>query len=205
VGVYGAVASGTESLGIPGLDESFGPNAPVTVTHGDGGCFTYRVDLNSHHYRTWTFCPTADATFALAGADSATVRKIPGFDIDDLTSYRCDVPVPYLWSDAAVGDRRQGSCTGTSDTIAGVTVDAGVVEVLDVGTMTVDGTEVPVVHVRSTDTFTDAQTGTEVDEWWLHADTGLPVKIVIDADLVSSAGDYVETGTIELTSLIPRT
>ncbi len=205
LGVYSAVATGSEDIGIPGLTESFGPEAPVTVTHGDGGCFTYRADLNNHHWRSWTFCPTSDATFALRSADTATVRNAPGLDVDSLTTYTCQTPVPYLWPDPAVGQTRAGSCTGTSDTISGLTGDAGSVEVLELGTLTIDGTEVAVVHLRSTDTFTDAQTGTEVDEWWLDARTGLPLKLVIDADLNSSVGDYIEKGTLELTTLTPAT
>jgi hypothetical protein len=205
LGVYAATAEGSEDIGFPGLTESFGPGAPVTVTYGDGGCFTYRADLNTHHWRSWTFCPSGGATFALTAADASTVRDVPGLDVDSLTTYTCETPVPYLWPDAAVGDRREGSCTGTSNTIEGLTTDVGVVEVLDVTTMTIDGTEVPVVHVRSTDTFGEAQTGTEIDEWWLDARTGMPVKIVIDADLSSSVGDYIEKGTLELTSLVPTT
>jgi hypothetical protein len=205
LGVYRAVATGSEDIGVPGLTESFGPEAPVTVTHGDGGCFTYRADLNNHHWRSWTFCPTSDATFALRSADTSTIRNAPGLDVNSLTTYTCQTPVPYLWPDPAVGDTRSGSCTGTSDTIKGVTGDAGSVEVLDLGTLTVDGTEVPVVHLRSTDTFTDAQTGAEIDEWWLDARTGLPLKLVIDADLTSSVGDYIEKATLELVTLTPAT
>jgi len=205
IGVYSAVATGSEDIGIPGLTESYGPGAPVTVTHGDGGCFTYRADLNNHHWRSWTFCPASGATFALTSADTRTVRDVPGLNVDSLTTYTCPTPVPYLWPDPAVGDTRTGSCTGASDTITGVTGDAGSVEVLDLGTLTVGGTEVAVVHLRSTDTFTDAQTGTEVDEWWLDARTGLPLKLVIDAHLKSSLGDYIETGTLELTTLTPAT
>jgi hypothetical protein len=205
IGVYSAVAEGSEDIGIPGLTESFGPGAPVTVTHGDGGCFTYRADLNTHHWRSWTFCPAGEATFALTEADTSTVRDVPGLSLDSSTTYTCKTPVPYLWPDAVAGDGREGSCTGTSDTIGGLTTDAGAVLVLDTATLTVGGVEVPVVHVRSADTFGDAQTGTEVDEWWLDARTGLPVKLVIDANLKSSVGDYVESGTLELTTLTPAT
>jgi len=204
-GVYSGVASGSEDIGVPGMTESFGPGAPVTVTHGEGGCFTYRADLNTHHWRSWTFCPSAGATFALTSADTASVRDVPGLNLDSHGTYTCEAPVPYLWPDATVGERREGSCTGTSDTIAGITTDAGTVEVLGTDTLTIGGTQVAVVHVRSTDTFGEAQTGTEVDEWWLDARTGLPLKLVIDADLKSSVGDYVEKGTLELTTVAPAT
>ena len=114
---------------------------------------------------------------------TSTTRKIPGVDFGSVNTYACDTPVPYLWPDPEVGQVRSGSCTGTSDTISGLTSDAGQVEVLDLDTVTIDGTDVPVVHVRSTDTFGDAQTGTEVDEWWLDARTGLPLRLTIDANI----------------------
>lgn len=205
IGVYSATAAGSEDIGIPGLTESFGPGAPVTVTHGDGGCFTYTVDLNTHHRRSWTFCPANGATFALTVADTTTVRDVPGLNLDSLTTYTCQTPVPYLWPDPTVGESRSGTCTGASDTVKGTTTDAGSVEFLGTDTLTVGGIEVAVVHVRSTDIFGDAQTGTEVDEWWLDARTGLPLKLVIDADLTSSVGDYIEKGTLELTTVTPAT
>ena len=65
------------------------------------------------------------------------------------------------------------------------------------------------MHVRSTDTFGDAQTGTEVDEWWLDARTGLPVRLIIDANIQSDTpvgkADYIEKGQLELTTLTPTT
>src|SRR6478735_8647484 len=125
-GVYAATATGSEDVGFPGLTESLGPNAPVTVTHDEGGCFTYRVDFNTHHWRTWRFCPTADAAFALARTESFTTRNLPGVDFgSSLNTFTCESPVPYLWADAAVGEIRDGACTGTSDTISGVTADVG--------------------------------------------------------------------------------
>jgi hypothetical protein len=205
VGVYTALASGSEDIGLPGLTESFGPNAPVTVTHADGGCFVYRVDLNTNHFRTWTFCPTEGATFALTASDGSTRRNVPGLTTPTVTRYVCEQPIPYLWPDPVVGDQRSGSCTGTSDAMDGVTGDTCVVEVLDIGVMTVGDEDVPVVHVRSTDTFSGNQGGTEVDEWWLDSRTGLPVRLEIDADVTSSVVDYRESGTVELTSLVPAT
>ena len=208
-GVYGATADGSESVGIPGLDEALGPNAPVTVTHGEAGCFTHRVDLNTHHWRSWTFCPTGSATFALAALQSFSTRDVPGIDVSSLLTYTCDEPVPYLWPDQAVGDRREGRCTGTSDSMDGVTTDAGSVEVLEVGSVRIAGTDVPAVHVRSTDVLGGAQTGREVDEWWLDASTGLPLRIVIDGRSTSESAigsiDYSATATVELTSLTPAT
>jgi hypothetical protein len=203
-GVYTATATGSESIGLPGFDEGFGPNAPVVVTHGDGGCFTYRADFNSHHWRSWTYCPTATATFALTGLESWTARKAPGLDIESLTTYTCTRPLDFLWRGAADGDTRHGSCTGTTDGDDAVTADAATIEVLDVGHLMVARTRVEVVHVRTTDTFSRAQTGTEVDEWWLDATSGLPLKVLIDAELKGGPSDYSEKGSLVLSSLEAR-
>jgi hypothetical protein len=208
-GVYTGTAEGQESIGLPGMDESLGPNAPVTITHGDAGCFTYRVDLNTHHWRTWSFCPEGDVAFALVGLETYSTRDVPGLDLSTRVTYTCETPVPYLWTDPEVGDRREGACTGVSDQLDGPTADAGVVEVLEVASVTVAGRQVDAVRVRSTDELSGAQTGTEVDEWWLDAATGLPLRLVIDSRASSDSPlgsiDYVETASVELTSLEPRT
>ena len=204
-GVYAATASGNESIGLPGFDESLGPNAPVTVTQGRGGCYTYRADFNSHHWRSWTFCPTETATFSLTHLESWTARKAPGLDIATLTTYTCEHPLDFLWQGAAIGDTRTGTCTGTSDMDHSVTADAGSIKVLDAGNITVDAKRVDVIHLRTTDTFSRAQTGSEVDEWWLDASTALPVKIVVDASLKGGPSDYSETVNLELSTLTPAT
>lgn len=202
VGVYAATASGTESIGLPGFDEELGPRAPVTVTHGDGGCWNYRVDFNSHHWRSWTFCPTATATFAVSQVDSWTARKAPGLDIATLSTFGCDEPFDVLWEGAAAGDRRSGSCTGTTDSDDTVTADSAEVEVLGRGTLRVGGEVVDVVRVRTTETFGGDQTGSEVDEWWLDAANGLPVKLVIDSH-VNGASEYTENAQLVLSTVTP--
>lgn len=204
-GVYAATATGSESIGLPGFDETLGPKAPVTVTHGDGGCYTYRADFNSHHWRSWTFCPTETATFSLTHLESWTARKAPGLNIATLATYKCERPLDFLWHGSVAGDTRTGACTGTSDMDASVTADAGSIKVLDVGASTVAGKRVDVVHVRTTDTFSKSQTGSEVDEWWLDAATGLPVKIAVHASLKGGPSDYSENPSLALSTLTPAT
>lgn len=204
-GVYAATASGNESIGLPGFDEELGPNAPVTITYGDEGCFTYRADFNSHHWRSWTFCPSGTATFALTQLDSWTARKAPGLDLTTLTTYRCDQPLAFLWDGAATGDTRTGACTGTSDMDDLVTEDAAQIEVLGTDTLTIDGDQVNVVRVRTTDTFSGDQTGSEVGNWWLDTTTGLPVKADFEALLEGGPSTYSETIELALSTLTPVT
>lgn len=204
-GVYRATVSGNESIGLPGFDEGFGPTAPVTVTHADGGCFAYRVDFNSHHFRSWTFCPTPTATFSLSRMDGWTARKAPGLDISTFNSYPCPQPVDFLWPGAAPGDTRAGVCHGTSDLDDKVTDDHMSVEVVDVGPFTVGDERVDAVHLRSTEKLSRAQTGTEVDEWWLDARTGLPLKLTIGSSLKGGPSDYSERATLVLSTTTPAT
>ena len=204
-GVYPGTATGTESIGLPGFDEQLGPNAPMTLTYGDAGCFTSRIDFNSHHWRSWTYCPSATATFALGGLESWTERKAPGLDLATLSTYTCETPLDVVWTGAAVGDTRTGSCPGTSDLDDAVTDDAATLEVLGTETLEIDGTSVDVVHVRTVDEFTNAQTGAERGEWWFDAETALPVKFRLDASLSGASGDYAEDIDFELTSLQPAT
>lgn len=203
-GVYSATASGRESIGLPGFDEELGPNAPVTVTQGADGCSTFRADFNSHHWRSWTFCRTATAAMSLTGLESWTARRAPGLDLETRSTYTCDEPLDVLWDDAATGQRRTGACTGTSDLDDSVTEDAASIEVLDPESIVVGGDAVDAVRVRITDTFSGDQTGSEVGEWWLHPDTGLPLRVDIDAELRGGAGDYRESFRLELSTLRPE-
>ena len=204
-GVYAATATGNESIGLPGFDEELGPNAPLTLTYGDGGCFTSRVDFNSHHWRSWTYCPSSTATFALVGLESWTQRKAPGLDLTTLSTYTCDTPLDVVWAEPTVGETRAGACTGVSDLDDAVTADRAAAEVLGLDTIEIDGRDVDVVRVRTTDEFSDAQTGTEVGEWWFDATTGLPVRFSVDASLSGGSGDYAEDFDVTLTSLRPAT
>src|SRR5690606_3860718 len=144
-------------------------------THASDGCFVYRVDFNSHHWRSWTFCPSETATFAITQIDGWTARSAPGFDLSTYNTYVCNEPTDVLWPEAAAGDEpRRGTCVGTNDLDDGVTDDAVRVEILGRESLTLDGQTVDVVHVRTTETFSRDQTGSEVDEWWIDPSNGLP-------------------------------
>lgn len=204
-GVYAATATGSESIGLPGFDEQVGPNAPVTVTHGDDGCYTFRTDLNSHHWRSWTFCPTQSARFALVRLDSSTERRAPGLDIATITTYRCATPLDFSWDGAAPGDVRRGACEGTSDMDDSITEDAAQAEVVATGSRTVAGVRRDAVHVRTSDAFSGAQTGYERGDWWLDAETGLPLAVSIEAELEGGPSTYAETLDLVLSTLQPAT
>lgn len=204
-GVYSASATGTESLGLPGFDVDLGPNAPVTVTHLDEGCFTFRVDFNSQHWRSWTFCSSDTAAQSLVELQSWTARRAPGLDLETLTTYTCERPVDLRWDGAAPGETRTGACAGRSDVEEGVTSDRAEVEASGRSVVTVAGEDVQVDVVKVSNAFSGAQTGYESGQWWFDADTGLPLRVAIEAELGGGAGSYSERFDLELTAVEPAT
>lgn len=210
-GVYAATASGTESIGLPGFDEPLGPSAPVTVTTDIQGCFTYKADFNSHHWRSWKFCPTDTATFALVGLESWTARKAPALDIETLSTYVCDTPLDLLWNDMTAGQNRAGACTGTTDTGTtdsddSVTDDAGEVKVLSVAEqVTIGGQTLDAIRIQVTDNLSGDQSGSEVGTWWLDPATGLPLRLSTESSLSGGLSDYSEQIDLELDTLTPAT
>ncbi|MEZ5239163.1 MAG: hypothetical protein R2716_09530 [Microthrixaceae bacterium] len=204
-GVYEASASGTESIGLPGFDEDLGPSAPVTVTYGEEGCFTYRADFNSHHWRSWTFCPEQGAEFALVRLDSWTARRAPALEVETLSTYTCEVPLAFLWSAMSPGETRSSECTGTMDTDDSVTLDDGSVEVLPSESLEVGGTELEATRIRTSDEFSGDQSGFEHGDWWLDPETGLPLRVGIEARLEGGPTTYTESFDLRLDTLEPAT
>lgn len=204
-GVYRASASGSESIGIPGLDEDLGPDVPVTVTYSDEGCFTYRADFNSHHWRSWELCPDEDAIFSLVELQSWTARKAPAFDVKSLSTYTCEQPPPVLWDEMEPGEKRTGACTGTMDSDDSVTKDRASVEVTGTESITVGTERVDAIRLRTVDELSEDQTGMEEGEWWLEPTTGLPLRVVIESNLSGGAATYSENFDLRLDTLSPDT
>lgn len=107
-----------------------------------------------------------------------------------------------LPADATPGSTSTGSCSSTSIEVAIRTT------VVERGTITIAGTEVPSVHVHSEATFSGDTEGSQVSDRWYHPDTGLELRGVTDTDVRrdSHAGrvHYQEHYTRQLSSLTPR-
>jgi hypothetical protein len=129
-----------------------------------------------------------------------------------LTSYReflghgerqeVSCEVVSLPADAAPGSTSTGSCSGPSIEVSIRTT------VVERGTVTIAGTRVPSVHVRSEATFSGDTDGSQVSDRWYHPETGLELRgrTVTDVDRDSHAGrvHYQERYDRRLTSLQPR-
>jgi hypothetical protein len=206
-GVYPGVGEGNEYVGFSPLDEPFGPSVPVTVTYTDDACWTYRVELNSHHSRSWELCTGEDALAQRVG-DTVTARVFPGIDFENTSTFVCDPPAQVLRWGAEPGDAAEATCLGTATGLDGETEFAGSSTVVGPETLDIEGAQVQVVRVRREATLTGAQNGTETIEWWIEPETGLPLRIEFDTAVATDTPfgpiDYRDVGSVELTSLAPR-
>jgi len=206
-GVYPGVGQGNEYVGFSPLDEPFGPSIPATVTYTDDSCWTYRIELNSHHSRSWELCTDEDALAQQVG-DTVTARAFPGIDFENTSTFVCDPPSLILRRGAGTGDTAEATCLGTATGLEGETEFVGVSTVVGPETLDIDGAPVDVVRVRREATLTGAQNGLEVVEWWIEPETGLPVRIEFDTNVSTDTPfgsiDYRDVGSVELTSLSPR-
>jgi len=206
-GVYAGTGEGNEYVGFSPLDEPFGPSIPVSVSYGDDGCWTYRVDLNSHHSRGWTLCTGPD-DLAQSVGDSVTSRVFPGIDFENTSTFVCDPPAVLVRWDAAPGDSAQGSCVGTATGLEGETTYDAVATFVGPEVVTVDGDEVDVLHVRRDVVLVGAQTGTEVVDFWVLPDSGLPVQVAFDTQVATETPfgriDYRDVGSVTLDALVAQ-
>ncbi|MCB1250419.1 MAG: hypothetical protein KDB36_13470 [Acidimicrobiales bacterium] len=207
-GVYAYTGSGEEVTSFPPLTEQQGPDMPATVVIGADGCWSWRIDLNTHHWQDWTFCSSAEGLLDTGGTSFAR-RDFVTFQIDNTSTFTCPEPEAMLWPDMAPGQTRTGRCVGTSSAMEGESTSAGTATMVGVEDVVVGGTTVPAVHVRRDHTLSGAQTGTELVEWWLHPDTGLPLRqrrsLRVDTATPVGPITYTEEGELALTSLEPQT
>ncbi len=214
-GVYTATGEGREYVGFSPLDEPFGPSVPVTVTALDDRCWELRADLilNTHHWRSWTFCSGPEGMAEQRGV-SATLRKFPGIDFGTTSTFVCDPPAPVLGASVPTPgtgptDPPATRCVGTSDHLGGTTDDEVRAGIVGDETISVGGAPVDTVHVRIDGSMTGAQAGTEVVELWLVRRAGLPVRVTFDTSVDTQTPfgriHYRDLGSFAVTSLAPRT
>lgn len=208
-GVYRYLGSGVEDTSFPPLTEQHGPELPGTVTlDPEPGCWTLRIDFNTNHWQTWRFC-SGPGTLDNGGGTSFSRRDLGAMVIDNETTFVCDPPAPWRWPDPTEGEGRDGSCVGSSTAMDGTTTSAGPTRYLGEEDVEVDGVTRRAVHVRVEHLLSGAQTGTERVDWWLDAETNLPLRndreLVIDTAIALSTIRYTETGEFTLTALAPRT
>lgn len=205
-GVYRYTGEGSEDTSFPPLVEQQGPEMPATVTHEPGDCWTMRIDYNTHHWQDWTWCASDQGVVNTLGHSFAR-RDFVSFQVDNLATFVCDPPVEWLWAGMQPGESRQGSCRGTSTVVAGETTSAGTITYVGDEDVTVGDQTVRARHLRYDRVLTGAQTGPEQQDFWVEADTGLPLRntraLTVETDTPFGRITYTEKASFELQDLTP--
>ena len=209
-GVYVYEGDGTESISILPGDHGQGPRLPGTVTHRAGGCWTFRVDLHEDHWQQWRYCPGGEDGRDLVEEGGTTFQAwdLGVAVVGNTSTFRCPDSV-VVRADAEPGDRWDQECRGTSDSVSGTTVSAGPTRFVGEETVRVGDEDVPALHYHQVREMSDAQSGRQVEDFWLRAGDGLPLRNTRSASIGSDspvgAVTYAEEGEWRLTSLTPRT
>lgn len=209
-GVYVYEGTGSESLSIlPGSHDQ-GPRLPGTVTHRNGGCWSFRIEYHEDHWQEWRYCPGGEDGRDLVERGGRTYQAwdLGVAAIGNTSTFHCPDSV-VIRADAEPGDHWRQECDGTSDTVDGTTVSAGQTRFVGEEIVTVGGEAVPALHYHQVREMSDAQSGRQVEDVWFRAADGLPLRNTrsasIDSDSPVGAITYVEDGEWRLRSLSPRT
>lgn len=205
-GVYLYTGSGTDKLSLPPLSQSEGPTMPGTVTLQGNDCWTFRVDYSSHHWETWKFCRDADNDTVERGGKIWQLWAIGPLRETNLTNLSCTASTMWLPATAAAGQTWHSHCRGTSSAVKGVMHSDGPYRFVRDATLEVAGRPVRTAEFLQLRTETGAQRGTERDEMWIDATSGLPVKMYQDISVLTATpfgtSRYTQVGTFTLRSLV---
>lgn len=206
-GVYQLEGEGREAISFPPTEQEDGSTMPMTVTTGEDGCWNVRIDYNEAHWQDWDLCPEENAVME-TGGHTWQRWDFGAATVENLSTFVCDPPVPFVVFDAEPGDVFDRSCTGTNDQVAGTTTTAGTLTVIGIESIEVDGEDIEAIHVRSHNDVTGAQTGVEDLDLWYSTEDGLPLRgersTTIDSDSPIGKITYTESGTWQLTSMVPQ-
>ena len=205
-GVYRADASGKASISFPPTSQSYGSSAPVTVTYQGENCWTTTVDFNTAFQQRWNYC-IDNGVLTEHGNYTTTGWDLGATSITNLSEFDCSPPGEII----KTGERRDEisnyTCTGTSDSIEGVTVSDVRFESLGTASLEIDSVATPAFHYRETDSLSGPQRGTTTIDYWYSVKDMLLLRMErhIDLKTDSPVGDvtYKEDGEWQLSSLTP--
>ncbi len=206
-GVYAYQAKGTERISFLGTSQQWGPSMPATVVDGGGGCWTLRIDFNTHHWQEQRYCPSGRRLL------DPSERVFQSFDlgvahVSDTTFITCDPPSEAIRLDAQPGDSWPASCTGRNADGSTTVRSTGTNTFVDIEQLRIGGETVPALHYRQRRTLSGDQKGSDDTHLWFGVLDGMVLRSTHDtrATSPSPVGDveYVERGEFELTSRKPR-
>ncbi|MGP0031484.1 MAG: hypothetical protein ACLPVF_13375 [Acidimicrobiales bacterium] len=207
-GVYTYTGSGTDRLSLPPLSQPEGPTLPGTVELEAKGCWSFRIDLSTNHWQSWTYCRHPAG---LAEAEEQVWQRwmVGPVAVTNLTTLHCDPGSIILPAARSVGQSWPVHCSGRSTEISGSVVGTGTYRFMGESTMTIGGRHVRAAHFLRHWSLRGAQVGPERDDLWLDAATGLPLEnrrdIRVRTATPFGTSTYTETGTYVLRALTPVT
>ena len=205
-GVYTYDATGSERLSVLATAQEWGPTMPATVTHSEDGCWTFRLDYNTNHWREQVMCPEEGR---LVERTSSGYQAFDfGVLVENTTVSNCDPPDLVLRLDAEAGDRWPTHCEGSSEEQGTTIVSDGTNTFVGVEELEIGGRTVRALHQRLQRTLSGDQNGTQDDHIWYAEADGLLLRaeLSIRAESPSPVGTvtYTESGEFQLTSLEPQ-
>ena len=207
-GVYSYQGSGTDSLSLPPLSQAEGPTLPGTVEVQSDGCWSFRIDYSTNHWQSWTYCGHASGLVETGGLVWQRWMVGPVAETN-LSTLRCSPGLLSIPSSSALEKASPALCTGTSTQIQGTLVSAGTTRLVGQPNLTIAGHEIPAVHVEVQWRLSGPQVGTERDDLWFDARSGLPLQnrrsIHVRTKTPFGPSTYTENGEFVLRSLRPTT
>lgn len=206
-GVYTFTATGQEDVKLgplPTETRRYPGTVPVTIGHGDDGCFTVRVDLLAEHTEETTYCPTDDGGLRLA--DHRKQQTVGPMEPTATMTCREDVLVARMPAAGDDGDAAAPLDVACSLDLSGgpasVSAELTGTAVAEPATVEVGGDTVEAVAVHLAYELTGDLGGTWDEVVWLAADDLLPLRIERELDM-SGLADFSETSELVLTDRVP--
>jgi len=207
-GVYALNGQGTERISFPPNSQRDGAVMPASVRYLADGCWQWHVDYNVAHWEEYDFCPRGTQILLVANCNSQS-WDFGTLKINNLARIVCPPTTVVLPGDPQSGQALGWSCIGTNTATPGRTIEATHARMVGMDTMQIGGVAIPTIHELQQITVTGAQRGTDTENWWFAASSGLPVRMERHITLSSSSPlgtiTYDEAGSWQMTSLQPRT
>ncbi len=207
-GVYTYQGTGTDSLSLPPLSQAEGPTLPGTVEVQGPGCWSFRIDYSTNHWQRWTYCTRRSGLVETGRLvwQRWMVGPLAETNLSTLQCSPASITIPLAPTVDKVWPAR---CTGTSTQIPGTVVTLGTTRFLGQPILTVAGKKIPSVHIEVQWSLSGPQVGTERDDLWYDAQSGLPLQnhrsIHVRTETPFGTSTYTENGQFALRSLTPKT
>jgi hypothetical protein len=205
-GVYLYRGTGTDRLSFPPLSQAEGPTLPGTVEVRADGCWNFRIDYSTNHWQSWTYC-TRPSGLVEPGGSVWQHWMVGPLGETNLSTLRCTQSLMSIPAVPAVGKVWPALCRGTSSQIQGILSSAGTTRLLGYPMLSIAGHQVRSVHIEVQWTLSGPQVGSEQDDLWYDARSGLPLRnrrsISVRTNTPFGQSTYTENGEFVLKSLNP--